>query len=234
MRVDLIIAHHGANRQLDALALACLRSIRRYTLPGAYRLLWIDNGSPVPSPKIEAELAQHADKVILKNNSNVGFVKATNMGLRLSDAPYAVLLNNDTEVPLGWLEKLRAPLKGKVGLSGPRTNTRGSWQGRYRPGNDTVILPRGHMLAFFAVMITRQVLETVGCLDEDFGPGLGDDDNFCERAERAGFQLAFVGGLTVKHNHRSTFKALYTEAQIAQMQEEALKLFHRKKSRSSV
>src|SRR6266516_826391 len=114
MRVDVIIAHHGCSEQLNALAVRCLRSIRRYTLPGAYRLFWIDNGSPVPSPKLETELAQHADKVVIRNPENVGFTKAVNQGLALSDAPVVILMNNDAEAVLGWVEKLTAALTGNV------------------------------------------------------------------------------------------------------------------------
>ena len=53
------------------------------------------------------------------------------------------------------------------------------------------------------------------------GVGLGDDDEFCARAERAGYRLALVQDLRIPHAHRSTFRALYSEDEIAQMQRQA-------------
>ena len=64
------------------------------------------------------------------------------------------------------------------------------------------------MLVFFCVMIKREVINKIGLLDEKFGVGLGDDDDYCHRAEAAGFRLAFVGNLEIYHKHKATFKAL--------------------------
>ena len=221
-----IVFLHGYRYPAHELALECLRSVRKHSEGENYRLIWVDNASPAGSEALRDELAKHRRKIVILNDENLGFVKAANQGLALSRAPYIVLMNNDTEAAPAWIGKLRAPLKGSVGLSGPRTTTPESWQGRHAE-RATVILPRGRMLAFFAVMMTRQALEKVGYLDEGYGVGLGDDDAYCRSAERAGFRLAFVGDLLIPHKHRSTFRSLYTDAQIADMQKSAMDRFRK-------
>jgi GT2 family glycosyltransferase len=146
-------------------------------------------------------------------------VKATNQGLRASKSPYVVLMNNDTTAEAQWLEKLRKPLLAGYGISGPLTTAWGSWQGRYKTnGLEFADVPATWQLAFFCTMIRREVLDQVGLLDEGFGVGLGDDDDYCNRARAAGFKLAIVQNLKIPHRHRSTFKTIYTQPQIHSMQ----------------
>ena len=73
------------------------------------------------------------------------------------------------------------------------------------------------MLPFFCVMLTREVVDRVGLLDEAFGVGLGDDDDYCHRAQRAGFDLCYLGDLTIHHFHKMTFQQLYTDQEVAAM-----------------
>lgn len=227
MKYDIIIPHmndHTANR----LAQKCLQTIRAYSTQ--QNVIWIQNGGETPSI-IENELTISPCVTRIKNLTNIGFVKAVNQGLAVSKAQFIVLMNNDTEAAPCWLEKLSAPIEeGRCGMSGPRTTTRGSWQGGPWIPNPPQKLDLGSMLAFFCVMMRRDVFVTVGYLDEDFGVGFGDDDNYCARVQAAGYALMFVPEVCIPHNHRTTFKAVYSKEQIQEMQDRAL-LLHMKKLR---
>lgn len=228
MTYDIIIPHYGRGKLTD-LCRACLRSVAEHSRD--YRLIFVDNGSP-EFDTIEPDL-QQMPHLLIRNETNLGFVKAINQGLRASVAPYVVLLNNDAEAVPRWLHKLRTPLRGKVALSGPRTTAKGSWQGNWKlrePVKKPFLLPPSAMLAFFCVMLRRKVIKTVGLLDEDFGVGFGDDDNYCSRAKKAGFRLVLVQDLVIPHAHRSTFRGLYSTREIKSMQTAALKLYHEKRN----
>ncbi len=226
IQYDIIIPNFAVGH-LTQLCLKCLQTIRQYSED--YRLIFVDNASP-EFDTLEDELNQHP-RLLVQNSKNLGFVKAVNQGLLLSTAPYIVLLNNDTEAVDEWLPKLSSALVQNVGLSGPRTTTPGSWQGRWQGTEGTVILPRTAMLAFFCVMLRREVVHKVGLLDEQFGVGFGDDDDYCNRAQSTGYQLALVQDLVIPHHHRSTFKTLYSTDTIRLMQHNALALYHHKSGR---
>lgn len=62
------------------------------------------------------------------------------------------------------------------------------------------------MVAFFCVLIKRAVLDDIGFLSEDYGMGFGDDDDYCLRAEKAGWGRMLAWDTFVVHKHRSTWK----------------------------
>ena len=49
-----------------------------------------------------------------------------------------------------------------------------------------------HAMAFWCVMIPRKLFDEIGLLDEIFSPGMGEDGDFCIRAEQAGYSLVQV------------------------------------------
>lgn len=229
MTYDIVIPHFGRSEALAASVLRCLSSIAKHSED--YRVILVDNGSTCGVEAVHHALRQ-LPHMLIRNSENLGFVKATNQGLAYSNAPFVILMNNDTEAAPGWLEKLCEPFRydALVGISGPLTTAAACWQGKYPgPRDGFAVLPPGRMLAFFCSMLSRKCLAKVGRLDEDFGVGFGDDDNYCLRAERAGFRLALVRSLTIPHAHRTTFREVYGAEAIPAMQEAALELFHRKR-----
>lgn len=218
---DIVIPNYVVDEEVAKIVLKCLESIRKTV--ASYRLILVDNGSP-KFRLIARELSNHHVKVI-RNNENLGFVKASNQGIRESESPFVVLLNNDAELTPGSLAELLKPhfMKSEVGLSGPRTDARASWQGRERDGDGFQILRPDQMIAFFCTVIKRHVFDDIGVLDESFGIGFGDDDNFCRRANKAGWKVAFVRSAFVRHNHRTTFRKLFTEQEINAMQQTAIR-----------
>jgi GT2 family glycosyltransferase len=187
----------------------------------------INNGSePAEWEKIDAELKKHKNCIVIINQENMGFVKAVNRGLQYITSPYVVLMNNDTQaVPL-WIEKLSAPFRiPQVMLTGPLTTTPESWQGKYTKGRKGWIVRESGMLAFFCTMFRATVFTEIGVLDESFGVGFGDDDDYCMRVTNAGYKMALVQDLIIPHYHRSTFRKIYDEATIKEMQEKAIEKF---------
>lgn len=229
MKYDIIIPSWNQSTYV----INCLRSIKEHS--SDYRVIFVDNNSLQTELDTILPVLDTLPHLYIKMFQNEGFVKATNEGIRYSGSPYIVLMNNDTEATSGWLDKLVQPLieHNNVGLSGPLTTTKLSWQGTYRKDlSGYRILDKG-MVAFFCTMFKREVFENVGLLDEDFGVGFGDDDNYCDRCFKKGYKMALVQDLIIPHHHRSTFKSLYSTEEIKTMQSDALKLFYKKKNESS-
>lgn len=223
MTIDLVIPSWNQSK----LAVACLQSIREHTAD--YRLIFVDNGSDADEfAIIEKELKYHPH-LLVRNRRNLGFVKAVNQGLCLSTAEYVVLLNNDTEVAPDWIAKLQAPFADdRVGAVGPVTTAVDCWQGKEPVRAGYRLISATSMLAFFCVMFSRRTINDVGLLDEAYGVGLADDDDYCRRIHDEGYHLAIAQNLLIKHHHRSTFKQLYSGDQIEALTDQGLALFYQK------
>ena len=208
----------------------CLESVRQHS-PGS-RLILVDNASPALD-QIEPELSRHPNILKILNRENLGFVNAVNQGLRASTADYVVIINNDIVVVPDWLPRMQAAFTGNVGLVGPRSNSNGTISGEL-PYRTATILPPGQMLVFFCVAIKRAVIDRIGLLDESFGIGLGDDDEYCWRAQQAGFDLCYLGDLTIHHWHKTTFNQLYSREEIRKMGWDAVDNLRAKSTGSSI
>lgn len=122
---DIIIPTHNQHE----FTLQCLAAIDKHT--SDYRIIWIDNGSEDKSIAIVTQVLKNLPHVKLLNQKNTGFIQAVNQGLKLASGEFVVILNNDTIVTQGWLDKMRRVFLEvpEAGLVGPLTSTEGSWQG---------------------------------------------------------------------------------------------------------
>ena len=74
---------------------------------GEYEIIVIDNGSTDRSVEIIEECrTRFKNFILIKNETNTGFAYAVNQGIRLSQAEYAVLFNNDAFAEKSWLRTL--------------------------------------------------------------------------------------------------------------------------------
>ena len=205
MMVDIIIPQYNNCEYTINL----LKSIKDCTRD--YRIILIDNGSDIAEfNSTIKELKNHDSYFVIQNPENLGFIKGVNQGIASSTAEYVILQNNDTIVEPGWVDKMLECFDDPaVGLVGPTTEIADSWQNKDNLPASFFKRDRrqiGGMLAFFCVVIKRDVITKIGYLSEEFGLGFGDDDDYCERAKKANFKLVLRTDVTVIHYHRTTFK----------------------------
>ena len=99
---DLSIIIVSYNTQ--ELTLACIDSIFRSSSKVKSEVIVVDNASTDESVK---EIKKRFPKVkIIENSKNVGFAKANNMGIKVSQGAYVLLLISDTEVKKGSIDNL--------------------------------------------------------------------------------------------------------------------------------
>lgn len=196
----------------------CLDSVRRFT-DEPYELIVVDNGSKDRTPEF---LANSPDIRWIGNPDNRGFPAAVNQGIGLARGTQILLLNNDTVVTTGWLRRMLKALQSDavIGLVGPVSNRISGLQqipvtyrqmadldgfawdwGRDHAG-EIVDLER---LVGFCLLINRRVIEEIGGLDERFGIGNFEDDDYCRRAREAGFRTVVAVDSFVHHFGGRTF-----------------------------
>ncbi len=222
------------NRDINRLCLAALRA--RTEWPN-FEVIAVDNGSTDGTPVLLEESARAWPVLrVLANADNRGFAAAVNQGFAESSGSILVMLNNDTVVTRGWLSALVRHLRAnpKLGLVGPSTNAisneaqvevgyRGldelpAWAARFARdhGGDTFAIP---MLAFFCTALRRGTWEAVGPLDERFGAGMFEDDDYCRRARGQGYEIRCARDAFVHHFQKASFRKLGEKAYFALYEE---------------
>jgi GT2 family glycosyltransferase len=202
-----------------------MESLLATTTSPEYEVVVVDNGSRDGTARYVADLSSsHAWVRAVLNGRNAGFPAACNQGMDLAAGRHLVLLNNDTMVAPGWLERLLAHLRDpEVGLVGPLTNRIGTdaeITTGYRTWGEFLRFAarraRDHagessdtsVLALFCAALRRDVYDELGPLDERFGVGLLEDDDYSARATEAGYRLRRAEDVVVHHFGEASFGKL--------------------------
>lgn len=101
----------------------CLESIALNSKAADYHLILTNNGSTDGTKEFFDKL-EHDGVTVIHNATNEGFIGPNNKAFEIAKklgATYYLAVNNDCEVPEGWLQKLAAPLDADPlgALSGP-------------------------------------------------------------------------------------------------------------------
>jgi GT2 family glycosyltransferase len=113
--LSIIIVSYNARVDLER----CLESLHASSPSIAYEIIVVDNHSTDGS----ADAARRwPDVIVIDSGSNLGFARANNLAIRASGAPLLLLLNSDTIMPAGAVDRLVAELMARpdVAVAGPR------------------------------------------------------------------------------------------------------------------
>lgn len=205
---------------------ACLASVDEHSQYENLEIIVVDNASSDGSKSfLQSWASGGANRKLILNDDNRGFAAANNQGLSIATGDFLVLLNNDTYVTPGWVRTLTGHLKrdNNIGLVGPVTNNIGNGAKigiHYSDMNEMLMksaaYTRRHIgqiyplrtAAFFCVMMNRETFKRVGVLDEAFGRGFFEDDDYCRRVEKLGLRVVCAEDVFVHHQLSASFNKL--------------------------
>ena len=241
-KVDVIIPVYKGYVE----TLRCIYSVLSSVCETPYELVVINDASPDDGLIGELEaLAGRGLFTLIANEQNRGFVQTVNKGMLLHESRDVVLLNSDTEVYPGWLDRLNdaAWRDDCVGTVTPLSNnaTICSYP-HFLHDNpfpleveykelDSLIAVSNHGLSVeaptgvgFCMYIKRLCIKDIGLLDEKtFGKGYGEENDFCQRAIKNGWSNIIAADVFVRHWGSVSF-----QGEKARLADNALKLVEKK------
>lgn len=199
----------------------CLESLfERTTVPS--RLFIIDNGSE-PGVREFLRTVKPAGAIrevtFLQNETNEGFPRGMNRGIRASSSPYVCLLNNDLRFSRGWLQEMVAVAGANpaIGVVNPASSTFGDHPPRgmslqaYADSRHQASAGQYvevGMCIGFCMLITRPALDKLIGLSEEVERIFFEDEDFCMRAQQAGFRCVVADGAYVYHAEHKTVRKM--------------------------
>jgi len=223
--VDIVVPVYNAAGDLAR----CVDSVLRHTT-GDWRLMLVDDASPDPAVRVyfDALAARRLPGVeLLANAANRGFTLTANRGMaEARPGSDVVLLNSDTVVTRGWLDKLSrcAQYDPRIGTVTPFSNNaeicslprfcaNNPWPRDRDPEPWVSALERAAVPTYpdlptgvgFCLYVRRALLDAIGSFDPAFGLGYGEENDLCLRAAAAGFRNVLCEDALVLHLGGSSF-----------------------------
>jgi len=238
--VDIIIPVYNGYEYLEAL----FDSIEKHTT-SSYRLIVVNDCSPDErvKPYLEERLKAHPTALFIDHEENEGFVKSVNEAYR-HISNHFLILNTDTEVPAFWMERLMYPIvhMDRVSSTTPFTNSgqiasfpnfiadNEIFEGMsvndldkaFRNVNAENFYEEVPTGVGFCMGINYSLTKEIGFfVEEEFGKGYGEENDWCQRAIQNRYRNLMVPNLFVYHKHGGSFSA---EDKARFMKENAVKL----------
>jgi len=224
------------------LVLGCLSSIKKEAKDLNFEVLVSDNGSKDGSvealKKLRAEKFWKNRLTLTFNDSNVGYAKANNQGIKKASGEYIFLLNDDTILHKNSLQNLikfadNTPDAGVVGsrllnIDGTLQKScyhfptisraiKEYWFGqrgyfeKFAPEGDEAVAVDSVVGASF--LITPEAQKRVGKMLDQRYFAYFEDIDYCRQVWRNGLKVYYLPSSVITHYHGATFKKLADEGQ---------------------
>ncbi|HVQ37956.1 MAG TPA: asparagine synthase (glutamine-hydrolyzing) [Pyrinomonadaceae bacterium] len=196
-----------------ALVRDCVRSIQRFTeMP--FRVILLDDASSAATyERLQQLVAADGRFQLVRNDQNRGFVQNCIGGMRLGTADYIVLLNSDTVVAPGWLERMVACAESdpRIAIVNPLTNESGNTSVRLGPGLNLLTMaqriaelsrrdyPDITTAVGMCLLMRRSALDQFGGFDSIYKEAYCEESDLCMRFTEAGLRVVAADDAFIYH-----------------------------------
>jgi asparagine synthase (glutamine-hydrolysing) len=204
----LVPIHESFNLVRD-----CVRSIRAFTQRPFRAILLDDASSAETQARLRELIAGDRRFELVCNEENLGFVGNCIRGFARCTADYVVLLNSDTAVAPGWLERMVACAQSdpRIAIVNPVTNESGNTSVRLAPGLNLLTMAQriGEISrrrypdittgVGMCMLVRRTALELLGGFDRVFAPAYCEESDLCMRFTEAGLRVVAADDAFIYH-----------------------------------
>ena len=224
--VDVVIPVYAGHDE----TVACIQSVIRSVNSTRREIVVVDDCSPDPKLRAALRNLERAGSITLITNlANLGFPGAANTGMALHPDRDVILLNADTLVPRGWIDRLRGaayrasntgsvtPLSNRATIcSYPEINKDNDLPGdigwealdRLCAEVNPAIAVELPTAVGFCVYLKRAMLREVGLFNaERWKRGYGEENELCILAAARGWKHLLAADTFVVHHGAVSFGA---------------------------
>ncbi len=211
-KVSVVVPVHNK----FAVTYHCMAALLFAYNEASFEVILVDDGSSDETVSIE-ELVSGI--VYLRHETSQGFIRSCNRGAHSARGEYIVMLNNDTEPTVHWLDELLFTFAAfdQVGLAGSKLlypdgslqeaggivwGSGNPWNyGRGgNPGDPRFNYTRqADYLSGAAIMLAKRVWDQVGGFSEDYCPAYFEDTDLAFKVRAAGYKTVFAPLSVVYH-----------------------------------
>ncbi len=197
--LSIIIVNTDNKKILDQ----CLDSIYKNTKKVIFEIIVVDNASTDGSQEMVRR--KYPEVHLINNDKNMGFIKASNQGLRIANGRYQMLLNDDTITKDSAFDKMVSfmnhnPKAGACGakllnIDGTIQRQGGIFGKKFYNAKQPAEVD---FIIGACLMVRREVIEKVGMMDEKLF-FYNDDLDWCMSIRKAGWKIYFCPQSEVIH-----------------------------------
>jgi GT2 family glycosyltransferase/glycosyltransferase involved in cell wall biosynthesis len=227
--VSILVVSHQSREYLKPF----LASLRRNTAYPNYEVIVVDNASNDGSAEFLDEYSAGFSQMhVIRLETNRGFAAGNNLAAKTARGEFLVFLNADTIVTWNWLDRLMRPFRIglDIGMTAPVTNFSGNEtriECRYRNVTELEEFAKERsssefgnvlelaMVPLLCAAVSRKAWNEVGELDEQFGLGMFEDDDWSHRMTQCGYRLVAVEDCFVHHFGNGSFTKLPHDQAVA-------------------
>lgn len=221
-KISIVLLSYNSPKVLNK----SIKSILNRSIYPNFELIIVDNNSNKETVDVLNKYKNNPKIKLIFNKKNYGFAKGNNIGLKKSKGEYIILLNNDIIITPGWISRLIFHIKkDKVGLVGPVTNSIGNEAKiniRYKSENEADIENKAreytslhwgetlevNNIAAFCWIMSQKTYKQIGDLDERFGIGMFEDDDYCTRVKKNNQKILISDDVFIHHYGGLSFKKI--------------------------
>lgn len=198
----------------------CIASIIAHTPNKLYQLYIIDDCSDsVTKQYLESISNVYRNITLVRNKTNLGFLKSCNKGIEQGNAEYVLLINSDVVVVERWLERLLTCADSDTNIASvnPLTNHASQISIPIAPGANFISMDRAvRQISHrqypdvvtgvgFCMLLRRSALDKVGLFDEIYGQGYCEESDLCMRLTTKGYRTVVADDVYVFHKGSASF-----------------------------
>lgn len=236
--VDIVIPYYGHYEKVTNL----IESIIRFTRSNYYKIYVVDDNSPNFSyaSMIQRNANNSSDRLkqerfltVIRNEEQLGFGGACEVGYKAGTAPYVCFIHSDCLISNpNWLKNMGEALlnlKSKnVRVVSPQANNSGLFdKGFQERGQFDIsakdntlteedkyyILNENESLSLYCFMCHRELFSRIGGFIKNYPLGCYEDDEFAFRLNHYGFKQGVCRNSWVHHDGSLTLNSLKRERQ---------------------